>query len=173
MRFAIMLRAFKEPGTALSSAPANWVRQALCIDVAHVPELLPLEASELGFNHILQFRRLLRDVSSFIQISDSILLLLFVPLFFPIFLAYLASAAYRISFKATALLYAPFVWITYNALENKLTLKPRLERFTKGEAEKLRRVFSTFVLTTAAAKVAVIVGWFDTKIITRSRASRS
>lgn len=71
------------------------------------------------------------------------------------------SIAYRISFKATALAYAPFVWVAHATLQNPLPAKARLERFTKGELEKVRRGVSYIVLTTLVAKGALVWNWVD------------
>jgi hypothetical protein len=79
-------------------------------------------------------------------------LLLFLP-------AFLVPMAYRISIKATCLVYAPFVWVAGITAGSADPLKLRLERIVKGEFEKVRRGFAAIVLLMATVKIALEFGW--------------
>lgn len=79
-------------------------------------------------------------------------LLLFAP-------AFLVPMAYRISLKATCLVYAPFVWVAELTAGTGDPLKLRLERIVKGEFEKVRRGLAAIVLLTATVKVILDFGW--------------
>jgi hypothetical protein len=76
-------------------------------------------------------------------------------------IGYLPPLIYRISFKATALVYGPFVWVAHSSLHSALNIKSRLERFTKGEMEKVRRALSLFVLGIIGLKFGIVLRRFD------------
>ena len=76
-------------------------------------------------------------------------------------IGYLPPLIYRVTFKATAVAYAPFVWVAHTTLQNPLSLKIRLERITKGELEKVRRAFSWIIVATLAGKLGLILGLVD------------
>jgi len=76
-------------------------------------------------------------------------------------IGYLPPLIYRITFKATAVAYAPFVWVAHTTLQNPLSLKVRLERITKGELEKVRRAFSWIIIATLLGKLGLVWGLVD------------
>ncbi|MFZ0772849.1 MAG: hypothetical protein WCA49_17000 [Candidatus Sulfotelmatobacter sp.] len=76
-------------------------------------------------------------------------------------LGFLPSLLYRLSFKATSLAYAPFVWVAHATLRTPDSARLRLERITKGELEKTRRWVSGLVATALVAKFALSHGWID------------
>src|SRR5262249_24991101 len=118
----------------------------LCTDFMHPPELLPFEALNEDSPRRHPTFRLLIGPAKDIFVSkdvDWVASLLALP---PLLFGYLPSAVYRVTFKATALAYAPFVWAAHSTLSNQLSAKDRLERITKGEFEKTRRYLSGFVL---------------------------
>lgn len=129
------------PLITLGAMPNNWIRQALCTDLFRSPEIIPGEneipkGEVITFQNFFELMKRAWNESWFIGLIGSfvylpILLLGFIP-------AYLL----RISFKATSLIYVPFVWIVGIALNNSDSLKTRLEKITKSEAEKIRRKFS-------------------------------
>ncbi len=91
---------------------------------------------------------------------------LLVLLYSAIFLiGFLPSAVYRISFKATSIVYAPFIWAVHSTIWTLLPLKVRLERITKGELEKVRRGFSWIVIGVLGAKAGLALGFVDPKIL--------
>ena len=74
---------------------------------------------------------------------------------------YLPSILYRITFKATSLAYAPFVWVAQTTFYSPLSTKVRLERITKGELEKVRRWLSGIVLSAFITKLGFALGWVN------------
>lgn len=148
----------------LREAPQNWVRQAFCTDFAHPPEIvqketiLELTAREKtkGIITFVKFILVLRKSDGVSERISAIFFLLPV-----IIVGWVPSVIYRVSFKATALAYAPFVWVAHSTLRNPLPLKSRLERITKGELEKVRRGLSWLILTTLVAKLALVFNWVD------------
>jgi hypothetical protein len=150
---------FRQPVSTISEMPSNWIRQSLCTDFSHPPEILPLELTRGNMNDNLLFSDLLGGfrLESGILLN-AMLVLASLPI---VLLGYIPALLYRISFKATALVYAPFVLVTHTSLRSTLTIKTRLERFTKGEMEKVRRALAVFILSTAALKLGLVLGWFD------------
>jgi len=86
----------------------------------------------------------------------------------PLFIGYLPPLIYRVSFKATALAYLPFIWVAHSTLGSPLSLETRLERITKGELEKVRRLASWPILATLTAKIALVYGWVNLTSLTAS-----
>ncbi len=153
----------RRPGYTLSEVPSNWIRQSLCTDFHHAPELLPLEAAKGDASKIPTFSDLVDTFRTQESTGWKIVALL---VLLPILLVgYIPSLFYRISFKATALVYAPFVWVAHTSLHSALAIKTRLERFTKGEMEKVRRGFSIFVLGIAAVKLGIVLGLLDISLL--------
>ena len=146
------LHTFKE-------MPRNWLRQSFCTDFMYPPEIVPLEATKSDSPRYVTFMRIIqawrRRPSGFQGFRLSIILLVGLILF------YLPPVIYRVSFKATAVAYAPFVWVAHATLRNPLSVKARLERITKGELEKVRRYYSIFVVTVLAAKIGLVYGLID------------
>lgn len=134
------------PLQTLKQAPQNWLRQSLCTDFHHPPEVVPLEATkgdELDIMTFPDFWQLIRRNQWPVLAG------------FPLFLAYVPSMIYRVSFKATTLAYAPFIWVAHSTVGNPLAVKMRLERIKKGELEKVCRRFSVMTLGAFAGKIAV------------------
>ncbi|SEQ62754.1 hypothetical protein [Nitrosomonas ureae] len=114
------------PLITLGAMPNNWIRQALCTDLFRSPEIIPGEneipkGEVITFQNFFELMKRAWNESWFIGLIGSfvylpILLLGFIP-------AYLL----RISFKATSLIYVPFVWIVGIALNNSDSLKTRLD----------------------------------------------
>ena len=85
-------------------------------------------------------------------------------LLFTIF-GYLPSIFYRISFKATSLIYSPFTWVALVTLPSPLSVKlglnppefveVRLKRIKDGEMEKTGRALSLLLLGLLAAKLGL------------------
>lgn len=150
--------AVRRPLQTLGDTPQNWLRQCLCTDFVHPPELVPLEAAKGSSNipTFLGFLEVLRDEPEFS--SRAVLIIAASPF---ILLGWVPSIVYRISFKATALAYTPFIWAAHATLRSQLPVKTRLERITKGELEKVRRGFSWIIVTTLVAKFALLFTWVD------------
>lgn len=150
--------ALRTPLQTLKDTPQSWFRQTLCTDFAYPPEIVPQEAvrEDLIVFKFADFLEVLRDK------EDRALTLIAIACLLPYFIVgWMFSVIYRVSFKATAIAYMPFIWVAHATLQNPLSLKARLERITKGEIEKVRRGFSWVILTTLIAKIAVVSGWID------------
>lgn len=156
--------AIRRPLQTLKEVPQNWLRQSFCIDFFHPPEIIPLEAVKGDSTGALTFAEILRDI----RVSDGITEKMAFTLFYSpvLIIGYLPSMIYRVSFKATAIAYAPFIWVAHATLRNPLSTKLRLERFTKGELEKVRRIISLFIVTILAAKIGLVWGgWLEQSFI--------
>ena len=151
--------AVRRPVYTLRETPHNWIRQTICTDFAHPPEVVPLDAVRgdefdvLPFSGFVQFLRDTEDVTT--KVVGIGFLMPFV------LIGWLPSLIYRVSFKATSLVYAPLIWVTHVTLQNPLPLKARLERITKGELEKVRRGLSWIILTALIAKLALVFALID------------
>lgn len=150
--------AIRRPWLTLRETPQNWLRQSFCTDFLHPPEIVPLEAVK-GDNQTPQFAEFVELIRGEGDATERLgFILQCSPL---IIVGWLPSIIYRVSFKATALAYTPFIWVAHATLRNPLSLKTRLERITKGELEKVRRGLSWIILTTLVAKVALFFTWID------------
>lgn len=121
--------AIRRPLQTLRDTPQNWLRQSLCTDLAHPPELVPLEVVK-GNENWPTFANFLDAFRSVRGLSRVVFLFVISPL---IILGWLPSVVYRVSFKATEIVYTPFIWVAHATLRNPLSLRTRLERITKGE----------------------------------------
>jgi len=154
---SMLLWAIRSPLDTLKSVPQNWLRQSFCTDLFYPVEFVPGE------------RTMPREVPTF----ETLFLFLerdkkwskrlgFIFLLSPFLcLGYLPSLFYRLSFKATSLAYAPFVWVARATLGSGDSVKLRLTQITKGELEKTRRWLSGLVAAALAAKFALSRGWVD------------
>jgi len=155
--------AFRRPLQTLRDTPRNWLRQAFCTDFAHPPEIIPKEALEKDDSRLIRFVDYVEEMRKPEDfVSKSVGVVLLAPF---LLVGWIPSVLYRVSFKATALAYVPFVWVTHATLRNPLPAKARLERFTKGELEKVRRGVSYIVIVTLAAKGALVFNWIDRSYI--------
>lgn len=147
----------RTPLQTLKDTPQNWLRQSFCTDFAHPPEIVPLEASADNDDvaQFLDFLEMLRQESMGWRIA---LTLAVSPL---LVLGWLPSLIYRVSFKATALVYMPLIWVARATVGNTMSLKGRLERIKDGEIEKVRRYFSGVVLGTLATKLLLVYGLME------------
>ena len=149
--------AVRSPFQTIKQMPQNWLRQSFCIDLAHPPEIVPLESSPNS--EVFTFAQLLELIRSRPRIVSRIAqVFLSLP---ALLLGWLPAILYRISFKATLLAYAPFVWVAHTTTSNILSVKLRLTRITKGELEGVRRKLSWAILTTLGVKFAFLYGWID------------
>lgn len=156
--FATFFWSVRTPIRTLKEAPSNWLRQTLCTDFYHPPEMFP--------GRSMPFSDVLRRMAIF-QKAGRGLVLYYAAQSVPFYLiGYLPPIIYRVSFKATALAYAPFIWVAHSTLGNPLSVKARLERITKGELEKVRRLASWPILAALVTKVALLNGWIDLSHVT-------
>lgn len=156
---ATVFWAIRRPLYTLQETPNNWLRQTVCTDFAHAPEAVPLDAvrgEEFDVPTFAGYIATLRDNTPFTV--GVIYVFLSIPF---ILVGWLPSLIYRISFKATSLVYAPLIWVTHVTLQNPLPLKARLERITKGELEKVRRGLSWIILSAVIAKLTLVFNLID------------
>lgn len=149
---ATLYWTIRRPLQTLKQVPQNWLRQSLCTDLHHPPEVVPLETIKGDELDIMTFP----DLWQLIRQNHWPVLA-----GFPLLLAYIPSVIYRVSFKATTFAYAPFIWVAHTTVGSPLPVKTRLERILKGELEKVCRRFSWFVLSIVAGKIAADLGLID------------
>lgn len=148
----------KSPRQALRAIPENWYKQTFCLDSAHPPELLPNEAHEVQKDkkNLTLFSMISRvDGSGYYSTWEPFSLLPFV---FPFLPAYLFAFIYRLTFKATSIIYFPLVWVTQISLNDKRSVDTRLQRVKDSEIEKARRAIAIVLLPAIALKFAVYLG---------------
>ena len=150
---ATLFWAIRRPLYTLQETPRNWLRQTICTDFAHVPEVVPLEAIKGQEFRVPFFLDLVQNVRGESLTLNVAIIIFFTPY---LLIGFLPPLIYRISFKATSLVYAPLIWVTHATLQNPLPLKARLERITKGELEKVRRGLSWIILTAVLVKLALL-----------------
>lgn len=150
-----MIWLMRRPVEGLRQAPFNWHRQCLCTDLYLAPEVVPLEHTSTNYH--LKFGDLIRAFKENGVVGRG----MYNFVLWPLFLGYLPPLFYRVSFKATSIVYLPFVFVVHSTVNRTLEIKQRLERFTKGEQERVRRWVAVFVLTILAAKLALSTGWVD------------
>jgi hypothetical protein len=150
----------RRPLLTLKEAPRNWLRQSLCTDFFHPPEIVPLEAlaspdrySPFNFPSVIRLFQEEGEVVMKLLIS-----LIFSPL---IIIGYLPPLIYRVTFKATSIAYLPLIWVFQTTISSALSVKIRLERFTKGELEKARRVVSYVISAVLLGKLFFVYGWLE------------
>lgn len=157
--FATLYWIIQKPIQTLREMPRNWLRQSFCTDFFHPPEILPLEAARGETKRLFTFAKVKNELQKDMIVATIVTLPILV-------IGYLPSLLYRVSFKATATAYVPFIWVAHSTLRNPLTTKLRLERFTKGELEKVRRAISLFIVTILVAKIALVWGgWLEQSFI--------
>ena len=137
----------------------NWRRQVLCTDLVCVPEVLPKfsEAKHQGF----VFERALEEIGERETIPGVLFMIAITALF------YLPPVLYRLTLKATSLVYAPLIWVISTTLESKLPLATRLEQLRdKSDIEKTRRWWSgAIVLPVLFGKTLLTLGWIRSETI--------
>jgi hypothetical protein len=145
--------------------PSNWLRQSLCVDVCHPPEVVPLEtlSSDVRIKWGAFLELLASDRKTQYEFGLFGRLIIFGPAFV---VGYVPPMLYRFSFKATAIAYTPFIWAAHWTLSKSLAIKARLERITKGELEKVRRYAAWPILLALIGKIALNYGWIDLAFIT-------
>jgi hypothetical protein len=138
-----------QPIVAIRSMPDNWVRQALCTDLYHPPEIFPLENvwANQYTNRLPIFSEFVHNFRKVRQsaIENGRSALWPYALFLFMSLPYVPSFIYRISFKATAIVYLPLVWASHLTYRSANPWPHLAERIAKGEFEKDVRWVSLFV----------------------------
>jgi hypothetical protein len=152
-----IVAVLKDPIAALRQAPDNWVRQTLCVDFVHPPEIVPGEASDPEGDDIPKFADVAEAVVSPYEsaFSRSVVVTFSIPF---LLIGWIPAFAYRLSFKATAFVYGPFIWIADATAGSRLPLAKRLEAIKDGQLESVRRGFSWLVFGLLATKAAFLWG---------------
>lgn len=156
----------RSPLQAFKEMPSNWLRQSLCVDVCHPPEVVPREtlSSDVHIKWGAFLEQLTSDKKTKYEFGFFGWLMIFGP---ALVVGYVPPMVYRFSFKATAIAYTPFIWAAHWTLVKTLSLKGRLQRITKGELEKVRRHASWPILLALMGKISLIYGWIDLAFITK------
>ena len=156
---ATVYSALQRPLWTLRTLPQNWLRQTLCTDFFHPPEIIPGEVSHnvISEKKVPEFPLFL-DLFRLEEGHPALLAILLSPL---LMFGFLPSLIYRITFKATSIVYLPLVFVARLTLQSTLPLKVRLARITKGELEKVRRGISWGIVTILAAKIGLELGWVN------------
>ncbi|MGA3286206.1 MAG: hypothetical protein ABSD46_02135 [Bacteroidota bacterium] len=155
----------KNPISVIVEMPRNWMRQCICTDFMHPPEILPMEcvksSIDKNVHSFYTWKKGLIDARYSVKFG----LLIFTLPFWII--GWIPSLFYRISFKATSIVYLPFIWVANLTMQNPLPVKKRLERFTQGELEKVRRGYSWIIIVMLLSKIGFILGYIDINFITQ------
>src|ERR1043165_7392783 len=104
---ATVFWAIRRPLYTLQETPRNWLRQTVCTDFAHVPEIVPLDAVKGNEFGVPTFSVYAESFAEDLAVWAAITLV-FLPF---ILMGWLPSLVYRISFKATSLVYVPLIWV--------------------------------------------------------------
>ncbi|MBV9930473.1 MAG: hypothetical protein JO013_05975 [Alphaproteobacteria bacterium] len=152
--------ALRHPIWTIRAMPVNWYRQSLCVDFLAIPEVIPTETRYKQYvptfvGMLMMIPRLRKDIYT----NPLVVMIFYISMSGSIILGYVPSVMLRVSFKATALIYMPFVWIAHATAGPKDQLEFRLSRYVNSEVEKTRRWVSAFVLTVLAAKIAIYEGY--------------
>src|SRR5207248_2142978 len=87
--------AARRPSQTLREMPQNWLRQSLCTDFTHPPEILPLEAARGENRKVPTFARLRHEIAKRKSVASKTgTLIVFLPF---IVSGYLPSLIYRVS----------------------------------------------------------------------------
>lgn len=153
--FSTAYGVIKYPLESLRSIPRNWRRQALATDLFIKPEIVPGEstaAKGLKFDHLVEILDDLRngDIELSFASLPGIILTVIVAL-----IGYIPPIIFRISFKATSLVYIPLLWVTRIGSARFAEPEFTLGRITAGELEKSRRWLSGVILGLVAMKLAL------------------
>lgn len=156
---SVVYWTLRKPLESLRETPQNWMRQALCTDFFHPPEIMPLEATRRSDVKIPNFAYIMKlNWQGEGCLPGLFRTLITLPI---LLIGFLPSLVYRVSFKATSLAYLPLIWVVHITLRSPFRLKPRLERITKGELERVRRAVSWLIVTILVAKLALMFDWVD------------
>ncbi|MCG3686108.1 hypothetical protein AB0W27_00255 [Aliarcobacter butzleri] len=123
---------------SIKAIPENWKRIVFEVDIFYPPELLPeIESSNLENLSSFKSTNLLIVLKLDISAPNKI----FVILNYLIFL--IPSIIYRYSFKATALIYIPIIWLIPS---KNIPLKLIMKEYTRTLLSKIMFFYSLFVV---------------------------
>ena len=143
---SVITVVLRHPLDSFKAIPTNCVRQVLCIDLMYPPEVIPgIENSETESAGFLKASEHVSLISAYWRDDRRPFQALAGGLFF-LAVHWLPAVAYRYSFKATALVYLPLLWVAHESLTDEQTLADRLEDVVFSAIERLKRVYSAFVI---------------------------
>lgn len=155
---ATLLGVIRYPRETLNSIPRNWRRQALCTDFFYAPEIVPGELRQedgISFNNVIgAFGKVKKNTKN----DPKELIAMTILLSAILVIGYIPAIAFRISFKAAAVIYLPIIFVARSTRSTGSTIRWKLERFSKSELEKTRRVASKVIIFCALAKFALSQG---------------
>jgi hypothetical protein len=161
----------KHPVDAIKSMPENWLRQALCTDMYHPPEILPLEnayakqfplAKRLPtFSEVV--RTFMENTPS--QKNDKKFAIARYVMFLFFLMPYIPSIIYRITFKSTSIVYIPLVWASYVIYGHKEPWPYIPKRIIDGKLEKHMRTISGFLGILFLCKLGLVAGGSISNIV--------
>ncbi|MHB1880816.1 MAG: hypothetical protein ACYCPA_01180 [Acidithiobacillus sp.] len=163
--------AFTHPIDVLKSMPDNWRRQSLCTDIFYPPEMFPLENKFVRQNpfgvHLPTFSAAVTAFRKFTaQNRGSVLGRMLSYLIFIVFLyPYLLSVIYRVTFKATSIVYLPFSWATSVRFFFAECWPFQAKRILEGKLEALRRKVSHFLALVFAFKFLLIYNLISPAVV--------
>lgn len=148
----------RAPLESIQAIPQNWWQIAFVTDFTRPPELMPglekfaAEGRIFGPDksldnpkHLL-FSRAVNDLFSDGHPYDFQSIFFWIVGLFILPLLYLPSIVYRISLKATSVLYLPFIWIIHAPKEAENRRKLLIRELKESYQEKVKRVYACFVL---------------------------
>jgi hypothetical protein len=135
-----------KPLDSFTSISGNWFGQVLCIDSCHPPELVPgMESDEDSDLKFSNFSVEFRWDRGFIDVLKPYFgLILAIP--------FLLALIYRLSLKATAIVWLPLLWI-FPKLQPKESVTTRLRLIQQSSWGRFVAIVSFIVLIAFAAKL--------------------
>jgi hypothetical protein len=148
IRIITTTKAFlASPLKSLENVPQNWFQLTFCTDIAHPPELVGgIETAEPQLAFDLELTRF-RPTSTVNPIGRPNLEWTFYGARLVLFyIAYLPAIIWRLSFKASTLIYLPFVYMAHRASRPAQDFVQQLHDIKGLEIERLRRVLAWIVV---------------------------
>jgi len=163
LRILTLINDFiKHPVDAIKSMPENWLRQALCTDMYHPPEILPLEnvyAKKYPFaKRLPTFPEVVRTFMENTpkQKNDKNFFIAHYVMFLFVLIPYIPSIIYRITFKSTSIVYVPLVWTSYVIYGHKEPWPYIPKRIVDGKLEKHMRTISGLLVMLFLCKLGLV-----------------
>lgn len=157
IKFAATLLSFLcNPIASISFIPRNWLRVTLSTDLATPPELITgLDTSDFAKKHGISFAELVFDIKNQVLKKDFFLVVLlsaFVAVWFA------PAILYRLSLKATSIIYLPFIWLV-KPPKTDVDEQTQLELIKDSQLEKIKRFYAWFVVLVLTALPIALYLW--------------
>jgi len=160
IRIAATLVCFvMHPLDALIAIPSNWVRNCLCVDLTHPPEIIPGTETSSEEISMFQFTRHLIGIKMAPRIFKNWtvfvgLISIILPIFFFLFIP---AIIMRFSMKSTAIVWMPLLWIIPKATP-KTQLETRLNLVNKSSWGRFVVFLSAGTVLLFTAKLLLYIG---------------